>query len=66
MNLGAEEEWCHRGEVGAADGGVGAADGDLSSADGEGGVARGQEVCREGRGCRVGSLKGGGAGPSLT
>ena len=55
MHLGAEEEWCRRGEVGAADGQVGAADG-------EGGVARGQKVCREGRRCRVESLKGGGAG----
>ena len=44
-----EDEWCLRGEVCATDG--------------EGGVARGQVVCREGRGCRVELLKGGTRAP---
>ena len=52
--------------MGGADGQVGAADGEEGAADGEGGVTRGQVVCREGRGCRVELLKGGGAGPLLT
>ena len=59
MHLGAREEWCHRGEVGAADGEVGAADG-------ERGVALDQGECREGRGCRVEMIKGGGTCPLLT
>ncbi len=50
------EEWCHRGEVGAADGEVGAADG-------EGRLARGQVVYRERRGCRVGVAQRRGHGP---
>ncbi len=53
------KRWCLKGEVGAADGQEGAADG-------EGGEVRGQVVCREGRGCRVEMLKGGGMGPLLT
>ncbi len=66
------------GEVGAADGEVGAADGEEGAADSEvgamdsevgamdreGGVARGQVMCREGRGCRVEVARG--HGPLLT
>ncbi len=51
-----KEDWCRKGEVGAADGAVGAADI-------EGGLAQGQEECREGRRRRVELLKGGGTAP---
>ncbi len=66
MQLDAEEEWCHRGEVGGAHGEVGAVNGQEGATDGEGGVARGQVARCDGRGCKVESLKGGGAGPLLT